>query len=160
MEFVKIPGFPSYTINREGVIKNLKDEIKTFHVQKVGGYIQCSLYDIVNKIMKTKSQHYLLAKTFIPNPDNLPHVAHINSIPTDNRIENLRWSTRADNEKDKGLTARNTSGQKFISWNKSKERWQIRIIYEGRCVTRYRKTMEEAIEDRDSMLALIVQHGV
>jgi hypothetical protein len=153
MEFIEIPGFPSYTINREGVVKNLNDQIKSWHIQKKGGYIQCSIYEAETKKMKTKSQHHLLALAFIPNPLNLPHVAHINNNPTDNRLENLRWSSRADNEKDKGMTTRNTSGEKFISWSKSKERWTICIIYEGKClIKRYRRTMEEAIELRDSFL--------
>ena len=31
------------------------------------------------------------------NPDNLPVVDHINRNRLDNRVENLRWSTREDN---------------------------------------------------------------
>ena len=41
--------------------------------------------------------HRLIAKTFIPNPDNKPHIDHINTIKSDNRIKNLRWVTRSEN---------------------------------------------------------------
>lgn len=41
--------------------------------------------------------HRLVAQTFIPNPDNLDCVDHINNVKTDNRAENLRWCTHAQN---------------------------------------------------------------
>jgi len=36
--------------------------------------------------------HELVAKTFVPNPNNYPYIEHINGIKTDNRAVNLRWT--------------------------------------------------------------------
>ena len=50
-------------------------------------------------IYKRVGIHVLVARIHIPNPLKLPIVEHLNDIPTDNRPENLMWSTIAENNK-------------------------------------------------------------
>lgn len=41
--------------------------------------------------------HRLIAELFLPNPNHLPEVNHINGDRMDTRVENLEWCTRKHN---------------------------------------------------------------
>ena len=49
--------------------------------------------------------HRILAKHFIPNPDDLPQVDHIDRNPLNNSIENLRWVSASENNRNRTVTA-------------------------------------------------------
>jgi len=51
----------------------------------------------INKDNISRSFHRIVAESFIPNPDNLPVVNHINKNRLDFRIENLEWVSYEDN---------------------------------------------------------------
>jgi hypothetical protein len=45
----------------------------------------------------TTTVQHLVALSWIPNPDHLSDVDHINNDPLDNRAENLQWLSHRDN---------------------------------------------------------------
>lgn len=51
-----------------------------------------------NSVYKQLSIHRLVAIAFIPNPDNKPEVNHKKGIKIDNRVSELEWSTRSENQ--------------------------------------------------------------
>lgn len=64
-------------------------------IKASNGYLKVNL--IIDGKNKLYSIHRLVAITFIPNPDNLPEVNHINGDKNDNTIFNLEWCTSAEN---------------------------------------------------------------
>ena len=76
----------------------------------------------------------VIAMTWIPNPDDLPQVDHIDRDVTNNSIENLRWVTAKVN-------AQNTGPRSKIRYSRSRE---TRIIdREGNVVETF-PTLEDA----------------
>jgi len=60
------------------------------------------------------------------------HVDHINGIKNDNRIENLRPATKAENGYNRKTSKNNTSGAKCVRWNKSAKCWMVSIGVNGK----------------------------
>lgn len=75
-----------------------------------------------NGMHKTAKVHFLVCQTFIVNPDSKPNIDHINTIRTDNRVENLRWCTQKENQNNP-LTRKHLSecqkGEKSPGWGKT-----------------------------------------
>lgn len=61
------------------------------------GYLNVDLSR--NHSKKKLRVHRLVALAFIPNPNDLPEVNHLNEDKTDNRVCNLEWCSTQDNLK-------------------------------------------------------------
>jgi len=61
------------------------------------GYIQVSLDKDGER--KCVGLHIIVAKTFLPNPENKPIVNHESNAPANNCVWNLNWATNSENQK-------------------------------------------------------------
>lgn len=80
----------NYTISEEGIVKNSK----TGRIMKINkGNVQIT----VNGKNTGRSVGKIVAEAFIPNPDNLPVVDHIDGDKMNNKVENLCWISNKQN---------------------------------------------------------------
>lgn len=79
---------------KNGQIAKVKEAILKPGIDRYGYHlvVLCN-----NGTKRTTTIHRLVAAAFIPNPDNLPEIDHIDGDRANNHADNLRWSTRKQN---------------------------------------------------------------
>jgi len=94
-----IPSHPGYFAIEDGTIlgkrgKPLRQFVGT------GGYLRFTTFD--KGRWQQVSTHVMVCEAFFgPRPSRDHHAAHRNGVCTDNRVTNLRWATKFENEADK-----------------------------------------------------------
>ena len=86
-----------YEVSDQGRVKSIgygDDRILKSVIDK-GGYLKVCLCK--NGEREWCRIHRLVAKTFIPNPDNLPEVNHKDEDKENNYVQNLEWCDRKYN---------------------------------------------------------------
>jgi chromosome condensin MukBEF ATPase and DNA-binding subunit MukB len=149
-EWKEIQEFPNYEVSSLGRVAS-KNYMRTQERLLLQPYLAKRGYYVVSlhkdKKQYNKTIHRLLALAFLPNPENLPCIDHINRVRTDNRLENLRWTTDKQNKQNR----ENKSGHLYIYPTKCETfRLHIRHL---KVQKRY-KTLEEALEARDALITL------
>ena len=97
----------SYEVSSLGRVRSVDRHVPTFNGRRFSkgkmkdfkhdkdGYCVVHLYR--NQKCDSSYVHRVVAKSFIPNPENKPQVNHIDGIKTNNTIENLEWCTGLEN---------------------------------------------------------------
>ena len=100
-EWRDIAGYEGkYMVSNTGKVKSLnysntgKEGILEAHANEKG-YLRVMLCKDGKK--KVYRVHRLVAQAFIPNPDNLPQVNHIDENKENNCMDNLEWVTCSEN---------------------------------------------------------------
>lgn len=103
-EFIDIIGFEGkYKINKIGNVFSMKTNKILKQSTAGAGYFKVSLCSGNGSgnggggKSKGKYIHRLLAINFIPNPDNLSQVDHIDRNKHNNNLDNLRWVSHLTN---------------------------------------------------------------
>lgn len=98
-----------------------------------------------------------LHRWVMDNPKGM-YVDHISHDTLDNRRStNLRKTTNSQNlQNRKGLNSNNTSGHRGVSWDKSRNKWAVKVKVDGKQI--YGGRFEELQDAVDTATALRKKH--
>lgn len=95
MPITDVDGF--YEISNHGRFRN----VKTGRILKpcINGWGYYQIRTCIDYVKRTFFVARLVAKAFVPNPDNLPEVNHKDGDKLNNHISNLEWVSGGDNQR-------------------------------------------------------------
>lgn len=155
-EYKIITEYPNYEISNLGNCRNIKTKRILIPVKMKIGYM-CYKLSYTNEDNKRKQitvfQHRLIGVHHIPNPNNKPHIDHIDGNKQNNNINNLRWVNRSENLRNQKKADNKTSIYKGVFYDKTRKKWRSCIE-----VNKLRKelgrfeTEKEASDARDNYI--------
>jgi len=148
-EWKLIEDYPAYSVSNLGNIRRRGRNLKL--TPNSNGYHSVAL------CMEGKSKccavARLVAKAFIPNPENKPTVDHINRVRTDNKVSNLRWATSCEQQLNR-TCAYGKTGHRHITEQYGGYKFQLRRG--GKIImARWFRELKDALEERDFWLGVL-----
>lgn len=135
------------SLSRKGGNGSLKKEAFLKPCLEKKGYFRYKLYK--NSKALNFLAHRLVANAFIENPLNKISINHIDSIKTNNSIDNLEWVSVLENNCHKSSKIKSSSKYIGVSFYKRLKKWESYIKFRGKLIFlgRY-KTEQEAYAKR------------
>jgi len=116
--FGRVKNLGRLVIDKNGKRKNLKEKI--VNQTNSRGYKVFGMR--LNSIKKNFSSHREIAKAFLPNPDNLSEVNHIDGNKSNNHVSNLEWCTRQQN-------VDHANANNLVNYSKKLDEFKILTIF-------------------------------
>lgn len=92
----QIKNFPYYEISDNGEVRAYKTKRQMKPLYDKDGYCCVKLYK--NNKYYHKRIHRLVLENFVREPKDFEECHHINEIRDDNRLKNLKWVSRQEND--------------------------------------------------------------
>ena len=128
-EWRPIQDYPDYSVSNLGRVKSTRgyggvaERILAVR-PNTSGYLQTD----IGRQWKSAPIHKLVATVFVSNTEPTKTIVdHKNGIITDNRAENLRWTTPMESSMNQGVRKDNTTGYKGVSLQNGKYKTGIRV---------------------------------
>lgn len=99
-----IPGFPNYEVSDQGQIRSRRRRGSSGGALIPSldrhGYGRVHMYDTTGKRVNLTVHKVVLLAFVGPRPATHTHIRHLDGNPRNNRLENLRYGTVSENQRD------------------------------------------------------------
>ncbi|WGZ92673.1 MAG: AP2 domain-containing protein [Candidatus Thiothrix putei] len=118
-----------------GVLRWKESRRGTVKVGAIAGCINKSTgYRVITITINGRAKSFLASRLIYKWHKGIaPNIIdHRDQIRSNDKIENLRNTTSAGNNRNKKKSSRNTSGFTGVHWDKAKNKWQAQIMLNGK----------------------------
>ena len=148
-EFKKIEEYENYEVSNKGNVRNTDTGRILKPCKNNWGYLSVNLYK--DGIRKKFKIHRLVGYAFIPNPENLREIDHIDQNKANNSISNLRWVSRSNNNRNRPKKQNGTSKFMGVCFDKKNEKYKAQINIDNKQIhIGYYEKEEDAAKARDA----------
>ena len=127
----RVKAHERYVLNNGGMQRKHEKILKQ-NIQR--GY--CFVVLCKNGKTYPQTVHRIVATAFIPNPNNKPVVDHIDTNPSNNCVENLRWCTVQENTMNPLTRQHNSESKKghrgYLTHHSEETKKKISEAHKGR----------------------------
>jgi hypothetical protein len=144
--FLTIKDYPNYAVSNLGRVKNLKKKQILKPSTDDKGYHAVGLS--INGIVKTQKVHRLVANTFLSNIEKKPCVDHIDGDKSNNDLQNLRFATIMENNRNRRKQQKQSSSKyKGLYYCTTRNKYRVLIRIDRKLIhVGYFNNEEEAAE--------------
>lgn len=127
-----VKDFPLYEVSNQGRVRSNvfgKEKILKPATSKLGYKTVSLTKEKGTSVSYTKQVHRLVAEVFIPNPEEKTHIDHIDTNPSNNCVENLRWVTPKENSANPITKERVANSNR----KRAQEMSKVVLVYDQEC---------------------------
>ncbi|RLI55095.1 MAG: hypothetical protein DRP09_11075 [Candidatus Thorarchaeota archaeon] len=132
----EFPLAPTYLVSSLGEVFNTKTNKFLNGSKNDGGYLITGFSSGLGSTI-TKSIHRVVALTYLPNPNNLPTIDHIDMNKQNNSVDNLRWCSYSLNNWYRKKQKNNMSGYRGLTFHKRDKTWRAKLVKDKKIVFSY-----------------------
>jgi len=136
---MEILNYPNYLIYNDGRVYNKKYN-RFLKPIVVCGYLHVDLYN--NNVRQRLKIHRLVALHYLNNVEGKDFIDHIDRDKTNNKVSNLRWVNRSENQINRMFKNNTNTNHKHISFNNT---YNFRIQRNKKNIAKNFKTLTEAL---------------
>lgn len=126
VEWKPVRGYEGlYSVSNYGSVIGEKKGRRLIPSIDYKGYLVFHLYKDGRR--QNKKGHRLVAEAFLPNPDNLPEVDHIDTDRKNNKLDNLRWASGSSNTRNRDVCRESASQYNGVYFDTRSSKWYSRV---------------------------------